>query len=256
MSIMKKFKKSEYSHENLVKLSDTNIATDVKKMERYGLVEQGDVISAEDHNEIQHNGVIFSKPTYSLEGEISVYSLDDFIMEQEIFTGLKLKLLIDTDSVGDKLNLIIAGNTYEVEAKFLSENVYNLVYWNEKFIVEQSGGGSGGGLSKIISLWTGRQPFFESGDFMDITFSDILFPVKAGLLTIEVSIGEGLMDSVIVPVSCLEIGFNTSVPIYMGQSTGTFYMKFFREANSLRITNNVYTVYPQNAFITNISVVE
>ena len=112
---------------------------------------QGDIIKAEDHNLTQRNGVIFSKPVYSVVSQQSVYSLNDFVMEQSIFEGLKLKLLIDTDSLTDNSFISIKNTNYPVNEAFKSGNVYNLVCvkstndLNEdvySFIVEKSGGGA------------------------------------------------------------------------------------------------------------------
>lgn len=111
---------------------------------------QGELIKAEDHNLTQRNGVIFSKPVYSVVSGASVYALSDFVMEQEIFEGLKLKLLIDTDSVGEEFSIKIKDTNYPLAGKFQAGNVYNLVCIKTindlnqdifSFIIEKSGGG-------------------------------------------------------------------------------------------------------------------
>lgn len=152
MATIKKFKVSKYQYLDFFKLSDTAISNDVKKMERYTgtVLQQGDTIKAEDHNEIQKNGVIFSKPVYSFEGQINNYTLSDFTLEQEIFEGLKLKLLIDTDSVSDTCTIKINEIIYPVNEKFKAGNLYNLVYVNDQFMVEKNGGDSSGGVVTIV----------------------------------------------------------------------------------------------------------
>ena len=113
--------------------------------------EQGALIKSLDHNLTQRNGVIFSKPEYSVVSQASVYNLKDFEMEQEIFEGLKLKLLIDTDSMGDSFSIKINDSNYPVSGKFEAGNIYNLVCvkstndLNEdiySFEIEKSGGGA------------------------------------------------------------------------------------------------------------------
>ena len=143
MATIKNFKVSKYQYPDYFKFSNTDISTDIKKMERYTgtVIQQGDTIKAEDHNEIQKNGVIFSKPVYSFENQISTYTLSDFTLEQEIFEGLKLKLLIDTDTESSTCTIKINEIVYLIDEKFTAGNLYNLVYVNNQFMVEKSGGG-------------------------------------------------------------------------------------------------------------------
>ena len=102
---------------------------------------QGELIKSADHNETQKNGAIFSKPVYSVVSGASVYTLSDFTMEQEIFEGLKLKLYIDTNSLGSQLSIKIGDVNYPITASFKADNIYNLVYLNNQFVVEKAGGG-------------------------------------------------------------------------------------------------------------------
>lgn len=117
----------------------------------YNLI-QGDKILAEVHNDIQTNGVFFSKPTLSEVGSISIYDLEDFVMEQTFVDGIKLKLLIAQTATKSQVVIRINGNTYNVDEQFIAGNVYNLVYSAGNFIVEKSGGGSGPSLSEITDF--------------------------------------------------------------------------------------------------------
>ena len=224
--------------------------------------EQGALIKTLDHNLTQRKGVIFSKPEYSVVSQASVYNLKDFKMEQEIFEGLKLKLLIDTDSMGDSFSIKINDSNYLVFGKFEAGNVYNLLCVKTvndlgeesfSFIIEKSGGG---GISTTTNLWTGQQPFLDSGDFMDLTFENILSGVNSGLLKISTSSGQNLKVDILIPAVYLETSFYTQIPIYQGQSSMPFYLKVFKEGNNLRLTNDNYTVYPQNAFFTSIDLIQ
>lgn len=120
---------------------------------------QGDLIKAEDHNTTQKNGVIFSKPTHTVVSQQSVYSLNDFTLEQPIFEGLKLKLLIDTDSLTDNSFISIKTTNYPVNEAFKVGNIYNLVCIkttndlgenNFSFIVEKTGGSGGASFRTLV----------------------------------------------------------------------------------------------------------
>ena len=117
----------------------------------YNLV-QGEKILAEVHNDIQTNGVFFSKPTLSEIGTVSIYTLDDFDMEQAFVDGIKLKLFIEQTATKSQVVIKINDNTYNINEQFVGGNIYNLVYNAGNFIVEKTGGGSGPSLSEITDF--------------------------------------------------------------------------------------------------------
>lgn len=140
---------------------------------------QGEIIKAEDHNLTQRNGVIFSKPVHSVVSQQSVYSLNDFTMEQSIFEGLKLKLLIDTDSLTDNSFISIKNTNYPINEVFKTGNIYNLVCVkttsdlgenNFSFIVEKSGGSGGVSFRTLVDENISIQPQKE------ITKTNIILP--------------------------------------------------------------------------------
>ena len=105
---------------------------------------QGERILSAVHNDIQTNGVFFSTPTLSEVGTVSIYTLDDFDLEQTIFEGLKLKLNITQTATKSQIIIRIKNVDYQINDSFIAGNIYNLVYTNNNFIVEKSGGGGSG----------------------------------------------------------------------------------------------------------------
>jgi hypothetical protein len=253
MATIKNFKISKYQYPDYFKFSNTDINTDIKKMERYTgtIFQQGDTINAEDHNEIQKNGVVFSKPVYSFENQISTYTLSDFTLEQEIFEGLKLKLLIDTDTESSTCAIKINETVYSVNEKFTTGNLYNLVYVNNQFMVEKSGGG----LFTIKNLWTGQQDFFNNGDFMDVTLPNILSSVTSGILILR-TVSQNYKQDIMIPVASLLNTYNVAYPAFVNQTTGIFFFQVSRENDDLKLVAPDYTVYMSESYFTAIDLVQ
>lgn len=150
-------KKGEYQFPNrwrvsvVNKIDENNSIVDMQA-ERGAITTQGSEVKALDHNIIQQNGVIFSKPKYSADFGTGIdgYVLDDFHMEQENFTGLKLKLEIDTTNLYDNPQIQINEEKFELKWKSgeITEGLkkddlkqgysYNVYYDGLDFIVENS----------------------------------------------------------------------------------------------------------------------
>lgn len=211
--------------------------------------EQGELIKSADHNVTQRNGVIFSKPIHSTESEgtgtVSVYTLSDFEMEQSIFVGLKLKLLIDTNSAGNSFYIKINSVNYSVTGNVKSGNVYNLICLKTtndlgediySFIVEKSGGG----LETVTTLWSGTQPYFD-GDYMAFTMNDVLAGVTGGILVIKNNLNNRALDYAI-PVASLLSGYDMQLPYYSGgQYPLILIFNIKRQNDDLIFTSATYT---------------
>lgn len=209
---------------------------------------QGELIKSEDHNLTQRNGVIFSNPVYSEVSGASVYTLSDFTMEQEIFEGLKLKLYIDTNSLGSQLSIKIGDVNYPITASFKADNIYNLVYLNNQFVVEKAGGG---GLSNINTLWTGSVSLMN-GDFINVTLSNILINVEnAGMLIIRIQNANGTIFDTQIPAATFKnnTNYKTYIPFFQGQATGMVYVEVSRTNNDLVLKNSIYTGIAQGSLI-------
>lgn len=221
--------------------------------------EQGELIKSADHNVTQRNGVIFSKPIHSTENEgsgtVSVYTLSDFTMEQSMFEGLKLKLLIDTDSSGDSFYIKINSVNYSVSGNVKSGNVYNLVSIEEagvfKFQIEKSGGG----LDTVTTLWSGTQPYMN-GDYVDLTISNVLTGITGGLLVIKNDFSNYPLNY-IVPVASLISGYDMQLCYFFGQS-GAFVLIFniIRQNDDLIFSSSTYTTMPYPADILEIQLIQ
>ena len=112
--------------------------------------DQGDIIKAEDINLIQQNGTIFTNttPVTTLGAGIDGYELIDYENEQDIFVGLKLKVLITKTNLYDNPKLTKNNIIYDtvkssneqlisIQAGDLVKNkVYDFIYSNNKFIIQ------------------------------------------------------------------------------------------------------------------------
>ena len=155
MSAIKKFKKGFYEFTNLFKIMNPLESIpdpEVKMVIPYRGTEEiiGDVIKADDINAIQQNGTIFSNTTInnSLGQGVEGYELVDYINEQDVFNGLKLKLLISKtnmykdpkltkDSVVYSTVKAVNEELVPIEVGDLVKNkVYDFIYVNGKFILQ------------------------------------------------------------------------------------------------------------------------
>lgn len=119
MPIIKKFKKGLYQYPNYFKVTEPDISvgdSDVKKIVPYrGVIQtQGDVISADEHNEIQKNGTPFVRVEFSTNYGVGVeaYIIKDFLNEQGLFNGLKMKFKVPTTNTNNTTVLVIDEKQY------------------------------------------------------------------------------------------------------------------------------------------------
>ena len=123
MAKIRKFIKGIYQYANLFKISNPTESVgdnEVKQIVPYrGVIQnQGDFITAEDHNEIQKNGVLFVKAEYSenFGTGVDAYVIKNYYNEQNLFDGLKLKFQIPKTNLYAAPVLIIEGLQYNLRA--------------------------------------------------------------------------------------------------------------------------------------------
>lgn len=160
MAKIRKFVKGLYQYGNLFKIANpTEVVGDaeVKQITPYrGVIQkQGDIITAEDHNEIQRNGVLFVSAEYSENYGVGVdaYVIKDYYNEQGIFDGLKLKFQIPRTNMYTspviildnlKYNLKIINNNILEDARKgeLNKNeIVSVIFLNGSFVLETSKAG-------------------------------------------------------------------------------------------------------------------
>ena len=122
MAKIRKFIRGIYQYANLFKISNPTESVgdnEVKQVVPYrGIIQnQGDFITAEDHNEIQKNGVLFVKAEYSenFGTGVDAYVIKDYYNEQNLFDGLKLKFQIPKTNLYAAPILIIEGLQYNLK---------------------------------------------------------------------------------------------------------------------------------------------
>ena len=160
MAKIRKFIKGIYQYANLFKISNPTESVgdnEVKQVVPYrGIIQnQGDFITAEDHNEIQKNGVLFVKAEYSenFGTGVDAYVIKDYYNEQNLFDGLKLKFQIPKTNLYAAPVLIIEGLQYNL--KIINNNIVenarkgelnkneiiSVIYFDGNFILENSRAG-------------------------------------------------------------------------------------------------------------------
>lgn len=152
MPIIKKFKRGVYEHSNLFKIKNPSVVvgdSEVKEITPFrGVIQtRGDVISADDFNEIQKNNVYFVKTEYSENhgSGIDAYVIKNLESEQELFEGLKLKFIIPKTNLFDNPVIVFKNNAYELKANaneslkkqnLTKDNIVNVVYKDNYFLTE------------------------------------------------------------------------------------------------------------------------
>lgn len=160
MAKIRKFIKGIYQYANLFKISNPTESVgdnEVKQIVPYrGVIQnQGDFITAEDHNEIQKNGVLFVKAEYSenFGTGVDAYVIKNYYNEQNLFDGLKLKFQIPKTNLYAAPVLIIEGLQYNL--KIINNNIVenarkgelnkneiiSVIYFDGNFILENSRAG-------------------------------------------------------------------------------------------------------------------
>ena len=160
MAKIRKFVKGIYQYANLFKISNPTESVgdnEVKQIVPYrGVIQnQGDFITAEDHNEIQKNGVLFVKAEYSenFGTGVDAYVIKNYYNEQNLFDGLKLKFQIPKTNLYAAPVLIVEGLQYNL--KIINNNIVenarkgelnkneiiSVIYFDGNFILENSRAG-------------------------------------------------------------------------------------------------------------------
>ena len=160
MAKIRKFIKGIYQYANLFKISNPPESvgdSEVKQVTPYrGIIQsQGDFITAEDHNEIQKNGVLFVSAEYSENygTGVDAYVIKDYFNEQGLFDGLKLKFQVPKTNIYASPILVIGELQYNL--KIINDNtlentrlgelnkgeIISVVYFKENFVLENSRAG-------------------------------------------------------------------------------------------------------------------
>ena len=152
MPIIKKFKRGVYEHSNLFKIKNPSVVvgdSEVKEITPFrGVIQtRGDVISADDFNEIQKNNVYFVKTEYSENhgSGIDAYVIKNLQSEQGLFEGLKIKFIVPKTNAFDNPVVVFEDNTYPLKfsdneniksQNLKKDSIINIVYAENFFLVE------------------------------------------------------------------------------------------------------------------------
>lgn len=152
MPIIKKFLRGVYEHSNLFKIRNPSVTVgdnEVKEITPFrGVIQtRGSVISSDDFNEMQKNGVYFVETEYSENygSGVDAYVIKNLESEQELFEGLKLKFVIPKTNTFDNPVIVFNNNTYPLKfstneslksQSLIKDNIVNLIYTGNYFLIE------------------------------------------------------------------------------------------------------------------------
>ena len=152
MPIIKKFLRGVYEHSNLFKIRNPSVAVgdnEVKEITPFrGVIQtRGSVISSDDFNEMQKNGVYFIETEYSENygSGVDAYVIKNLESEQELFEGLKLKFVIPKTNNFDNPVVVFKNNNYSLKfndnenlksKSLIKDNIVNLIYTGNYFLIE------------------------------------------------------------------------------------------------------------------------
>ena len=152
MPIIKKFLRGVYEHSNLFKIRNPSVTVgdnEVKEITPFrGVIQtRGSVISSDDFNEMQKNGVYFIETEYSENygSGVDAYVIKNLESEQELFEGLKLKFVIPKTNNFDNPVVIFKNNNYSLKfndnenlksKSLIKDNIVNLIYTRNYFLIE------------------------------------------------------------------------------------------------------------------------
>nr|DAY25048.1 MAG TPA: hypothetical protein [Caudoviricetes sp.] len=152
MPIIKKFLRGVYEHSNLFKIRNPSITVgdnEVKEITPFrGVIQtRGSVISSDDFNEMQKNGVYFVETEYSENygSGVDAYVIKNLESEQELFEGLKLKFVIPKTNNFDNPVVVFKNNNYSLKfndnenlksKSLIKDNIVNLIYTGNYFLIE------------------------------------------------------------------------------------------------------------------------
>ena len=152
MPIIKKFLRGVYEHSNLFKIRNPSVTVgdnEVKEITPFrGVIQtRGSVISSDDFNEMQKNGVYFVETEYSENygSGVDAYVIKNLESEQELFEGLKLKFVIPKTNNFDNPVIVFKNNNYSLKfndnenlksKSLIKDNIVNLIYTGNYFLIE------------------------------------------------------------------------------------------------------------------------
>lgn len=152
MPIIKKFLQGVYEHSNLFKIRNPSVTVgdnEVKEITPFrGVIQtRGSVISSDDFNEMQKNGVYFVETEYSENygSGVDAYVIKNLESEQELFEGLKLKFVIPKTNNFDNPVVVFKNNNYSLKfndnenlksKSLIKDNIVNLIYTGNYFLIE------------------------------------------------------------------------------------------------------------------------
>lgn len=152
MPIIKKFLRGVYEHSNLFKIRNPSVTVgdnEVKEITPFrGVIQtRGSVISSDDFNEMQKNGVYFVETEYSENygSGVDAYVIKNLESEQELFEGLKLKFVIPKTNNFDNPVVVFKNNNYSLKfndnenlksKSLIKDNIVNLIYTKNYFLIE------------------------------------------------------------------------------------------------------------------------
>lgn len=152
MPIIKKFLRGVYEHSNLFKIRNPSVTVgdnEVKEITPFrGVIQtRGSVISSDDFNEMQKNGVYFVETEYSENygSGVDAYVIKNLESEQELFEGLKLKFVIPKTNNFDNPVVVFKNNNYSLKfndnenlksKSLIKDNIVNLIYNKNYFLIE------------------------------------------------------------------------------------------------------------------------
>ena len=152
MPIIKKFLRGVYEHSNLFKIRNPSVTVgdnEVKEITPFrGVIQtRGSVISSDDFNEMQKNGVYFVETEYSenYSSGVDAYVIKNLESEQELFEGLKLKFVIPKTNNFDNPVVVFKNNNYSLKfndnenlksKSLIKDNIVNLIYTRNYFLIE------------------------------------------------------------------------------------------------------------------------
>lgn len=183
MPIIKKFLRGVYEHSNLFKIRNPSVTVgdnEVKEITPFrGVIQtRGSVISSDDFNEMQKNGVYFVETEYSENygSGVDAYVIKNLESEQELFEGLKLKFVIPKTNNFDNPVVVFKNNNYSLKfndnenlksKSLIKDNIVNLIYTRNYFLIELITQASENTLG-IAKLYSGTEAESDSDRVKEI----------------------------------------------------------------------------------------
>ena len=183
MPIIKKFLRGVYEHSNLFKIRNPSVTVgdnEVKEITPFrGVIQtRGSVISSDDFNEMQKNGVYFVETEYSENygSGVDAYVIKNLESEQELFEGLKLKFVIPKTNNFNNPFVVFKNNNYSLKfndnenlksKSLIKDNIVNLIYTRNYFLIEMITQASENTLG-IAKLYSSTEAEIDSDKLKEI----------------------------------------------------------------------------------------